>query len=195
MWAGIAPTSSSIFRRSSSFMPKRHTAPPTAPITTAQPWLTMSGPAVIATRPAIAPLSDASRSTRPKTGRERSTAASTPAAPVEKSSSIVQDSSPGGDVTDSRSRRGQALHSNLALPVDRSAMDRARTNEVKISPTFRVVIPENVRKTLGLKAGQRLHVLPYRGRIALVPVRETREMRGFQRGMDTRFEREPEHEV
>jgi AbrB family looped-hinge helix DNA binding protein len=74
-------------------------------------------------------------------------------------------------------------------------MDRARTNQVKISPTFRVVIPENVRKTLGLKAGQRLHVLPYRGRIALVPVRETREMRGFQRGMDTRFEREPEHEV
>ena len=74
-------------------------------------------------------------------------------------------------------------------------MDRARTNQVKISPTFRVTIPRNVRKLLGLKAGQHLHVLAYRGRIELVPVQDIKEMRGFLRGMGIGCEREADREI
>ena len=61
-------------------MPSVQTAAPVAPMTIAQEWSTMSGPAVIATRPLIAPLSDARRSTCPNTGRERTSAVITPAA-------------------------------------------------------------------------------------------------------------------
>ena len=70
-----------------------------------------------------------------------------------------------------------------------------KMEQVKISPKFQVVIPKTVRDSLGLRAGQRLQVVPYGDRIELVPVREIGEMRGFLAGMDARFEREPDREV
>lgn len=68
-------------------------------------------------------------------------------------------------------------------------------NQVKVSPKFQVVIPKDVRELLGLEAGQHLHVVPYRNRIELVPIRKIEEMRGFLSGMETRFEREPDREI
>ena len=68
-------------------------------------------------------------------------------------------------------------------------------NQVKVSPKFQVVIPKEVRDHLGLVAGQRLHVIPYKNRIELVPVEDVKEMRGFLRGMETHFEREPDREI
>ena len=68
-------------------------------------------------------------------------------------------------------------------------------NRVKISPKFQVVIPKDVRELLGLEAGQHLQVVPYRNRIELVPVQNIKEMRGFLRGMETDFEREPDREL
>ena len=65
-------------------------------------------------------------------------------------------------------------------------------NQVKISPKLQVVIPKNVRVSLGLEAGQKLQVLLYGDRIELVPVRKINEMRGFLEGMDIHFEREPD---
>ena len=64
--------------------------------------------------------------------------------------------------------------------------------QVKLSPTFQVVIPKPVREALGLRPGQRLQVLSYDDRIELVPVRSIDEMRGFLAGMDPGFEREPD---
>ena len=66
--------------------------------------------------------------------------------------------------------------------------------QVKVSPKYQVVIPKQVRESLGIRPGQRLQVLPYGDRIELVPVREIGEMRGFLTGMDSRFEREPDRE-
>ena len=68
-------------------------------------------------------------------------------------------------------------------------------NQVEISPKFQVVIPKDVRELLGLKAAQHLHVVSYRNRIELVPVQDIKEMRGFLRGMETHFEREPDREI
>ena len=67
-----------------------------------------------------------------------------------------------------------------------------KMNQVKISPKFQVAIPENVRVFLGLEAGQKLQILSYGDRIELVPVRKINEMRGFLKGMDIHFEREPD---
>ena len=61
---------------------------------------------------------------------------------------------------------------------------------VTVSPKFQVVIPKEIREHLALKPGQKLHVMAYGGRIELVPVRAAHELRGFLKGMNTKFERE-----
>lgn len=62
--------------------------------------------------------------------------------------------------------------------------------QVTISPKFQVVIPKDIREKLGLEPGQKVEVLMYDDRIELIPVRPTRQMRGFLKGIDTTVERE-----
>jgi AbrB family looped-hinge helix DNA binding protein len=61
---------------------------------------------------------------------------------------------------------------------------------VTVSPKFQVVIPKQIRDTLRLRPGQKMRVIEYDGRIELIPDREISELRGFLKGIDTRFERE-----
>lgn len=61
---------------------------------------------------------------------------------------------------------------------------------VTISPKYQVVIPKNIRESLGLKPGQKVQAIEYNGRVELVPVRPIREMRGFLSGIDTAVPRE-----
>jgi len=63
---------------------------------------------------------------------------------------------------------------------------------VTVSPKFQVVIPLRVRKALGLKPGQKIQVIPYNGRIELIPVEPIRRSRGFLKGMNTEVERDPD---
>jgi AbrB family looped-hinge helix DNA binding protein len=63
---------------------------------------------------------------------------------------------------------------------------------VTVSPKFQVVIPKKIRDTLKLRPGQKMTVIEYDGRIELIPERDISELRGFIRGIDTRFERENE---
>ena len=67
--------------------------------------------------------------------------------------------------------------------------------QVKVSPSFRVVIPKLVRESLGIRPGQTLQVFRYGDRIELVPVRGIADMRGFLAGMNPQFEREPDREL
>ncbi|MGB3680892.1 MAG: AbrB/MazE/SpoVT family DNA-binding domain-containing protein [Rubrobacteraceae bacterium] len=66
---------------------------------------------------------------------------------------------------------------------------------VKVSPKYQVVIPKEVREYMGIKPGQEVAVLRYRGRIELIPMSPVREMRGFLRGIDASVEREPDREM
>jgi AbrB family looped-hinge helix DNA binding protein len=61
-----------------------------------------------------------------------------------------------------------------------------------VSPKFQVVIPVRVRRALGIRPGQKIHVIPYEGRIELIPVRPLHRARGFLQGIDTSIEREPD---
>ncbi len=61
---------------------------------------------------------------------------------------------------------------------------------VTVSPKFQVVIPLSVRRSLGIRAGQKVQVILYEGRIELVPLKPIRKMRGFLKGIDTTIERE-----
>mgnify|MGYP001590760414 CR=1 FL=1 len=63
-------------------------------------------------------------------------------------------------------------------------------NAVILSPKFQVVIPLPVRRAMGLRAGQKMQVVEYEGRIELIPDRDIAELRGFLKGINTDFERE-----
>jgi AbrB family looped-hinge helix DNA binding protein len=63
---------------------------------------------------------------------------------------------------------------------------------ITVSPKFQIVIPRAIREALGIKAGEKLHAIEYRGRIELVPMRSVKESRGFLKGIDTRVPRDPD---
>ena len=59
-----------------------------------------------------------------------------------------------------------------------------------ISSKFQLVIPRSVREKVNLRPGQIVQVIPYEGRIELIPMRSARELRGSLRGMATELPRE-----
>jgi AbrB family looped-hinge helix DNA binding protein len=61
---------------------------------------------------------------------------------------------------------------------------------VTVSPKYQVIIPQNVRRSLGIKPGNKVQVILYDGRIELIPVKPIKKMRGFLKGIDTTIERE-----
>lgn len=61
---------------------------------------------------------------------------------------------------------------------------------VTVSPKYQVVIPRKVREELGIKPGQKVRVIPYEGRIELIPLVPIKKMRGYLRGINTDVERE-----
>lgn len=63
-----------------------------------------------------------------------------------------------------------------------------------ISTKYQVVIPKKVRDELGIKPGQKVHVIPYMGRIELIPLKSVKESRGFLEGIETDINREPDRE-
>ncbi|MFV1977053.1 MAG: AbrB/MazE/SpoVT family DNA-binding domain-containing protein [Candidatus Scalindua sp.] len=62
--------------------------------------------------------------------------------------------------------------------------------QATISPKYQVVIPKKVREKVGIKPGQKVQVIPYMGRIELIPVRNIKDSKGFLKGIDTKVERE-----
>ena len=61
---------------------------------------------------------------------------------------------------------------------------------VTVSTKYQVVIPEDVRKSMGVRPGEKFQVMYYDGRVQLIPLRKMRAMKGLLRGMSTDIERE-----
>ena len=61
---------------------------------------------------------------------------------------------------------------------------------VTVSPKFQVVIPRPVRESMNLRAGQKMQVIEYDGRIEMIPEKDITELRGFVKGINTKFTRE-----
>lgn len=61
---------------------------------------------------------------------------------------------------------------------------------VTVSPKFQVVIPKEIRESMGIVSGQKVQILTFRNRIELIPLREMSELRGSLKGIDTRVTRE-----
>jgi len=56
---------------------------------------------------------------------------------------------------------------------------------ITVSSKFQIVLPRVIRESLGIKPGEKLHAIEYRGRIELVPVRAIRSSRGSLKGIAT----------
>ena len=63
-------------------------------------------------------------------------------------------------------------------------------NTVKVSPKFQVVIPEKIRKEMGIKAGECFEVIEYEGCLEFVPIRGIRSLKRIPKGMATKAVRE-----
>ena len=61
---------------------------------------------------------------------------------------------------------------------------------VTVSPKFQVVIPKEVRDSMGIVAGQKIQMLTYRNRIELIPIKPMKKMRGLLKGIDTEVQRD-----
>ena len=61
---------------------------------------------------------------------------------------------------------------------------------VIVSPKYQVVIPKEVRESMGIVSGQKIQILTYQNRIELIPVQPMKKMRGFLKGIDTSVRRD-----
>ena len=61
---------------------------------------------------------------------------------------------------------------------------------VTVSPKYQVVIPKEVRESMGIFSGQKIQVLTYQNRIELIPIRPMKKMKGFLKGLDTEVRRD-----
>jgi AbrB family looped-hinge helix DNA binding protein len=61
---------------------------------------------------------------------------------------------------------------------------------ITVSSKYQIVIPLRIREALGIKPGEKLHAIEYRGRIELVPVGRIKNARGSLKGIDTNVPRD-----
>ena len=61
---------------------------------------------------------------------------------------------------------------------------------VTVSPKYQVVIPKEIRESLGIYSGQKVQVLTFQNRIELVPIKPMKELRGFLKGINTDVDRD-----
>lgn len=64
------------------------------------------------------------------------------------------------------------------------------TETVEVSSDYKIVIPREVRISLGIHPGQKLQAIVYRGRLELVPLITPQEARGSMPGLDSTVERD-----
>jgi AbrB family looped-hinge helix DNA binding protein len=61
---------------------------------------------------------------------------------------------------------------------------------VTVSPKFQVVIPKDVRESMGIKSGQKVQVMLYKNRIELIPLLPIEQLRGLAKGINAPFKRD-----
>lgn len=61
---------------------------------------------------------------------------------------------------------------------------------VTVSPKFQVVIPKDVRESMGITSGQKIQMLTFRNRIELIPIKPITQMKGYLKGINTNIKRE-----
>jgi AbrB family looped-hinge helix DNA binding protein len=63
-------------------------------------------------------------------------------------------------------------------------------NTVTLSQEYQLVFPEEIRETIGIKAGTSFEVIPYNNRIELIPLKPIKNLKGIFKGIDTNIIRD-----
>lgn len=61
---------------------------------------------------------------------------------------------------------------------------------VTVSSKYQIVIPKEIRESMGIVSGQKVQIMSYQGRIEVIPLRPMKKMKGFLEGIDTTIVRE-----
>jgi AbrB family looped-hinge helix DNA binding protein len=61
---------------------------------------------------------------------------------------------------------------------------------VTVSPKYQVVIPKEVRESMGIFSGQKIQILTYQNRIELIPIQPMKKLKGFLKGIETDVKRD-----
>jgi AbrB family looped-hinge helix DNA binding protein len=61
---------------------------------------------------------------------------------------------------------------------------------VTVSPKYQIVIPKEIRDSMGIVSGQKVQILTYQNRIELIPLKPMKKLRGFLKGLDTDVKRD-----
>jgi len=61
---------------------------------------------------------------------------------------------------------------------------------VTLSKEYQLIFPEEVRETIGLKAGTSYEVFSYNNRIELIPITSIKNLKGIFKGIDTNIIRD-----
>lgn len=61
---------------------------------------------------------------------------------------------------------------------------------VTVSAKYQIVIPKEIRESMGIVSGQKVQIMSYQGRIEVIPLKSMKEMRGFLKGIETTLDRE-----
>ena len=61
---------------------------------------------------------------------------------------------------------------------------------VTVSPKYQVVIPKDVRESMGIVSGQKIQMLIYQNRIELIPIQPMKKLKGFLKGIETDVKRD-----
>ncbi len=61
---------------------------------------------------------------------------------------------------------------------------------VTVSPKSQVVIPKEVRESMGIFSGQKIQMITYQNRIELIPIKPIKKLKGFLKGIDTGVSRD-----
>jgi AbrB family looped-hinge helix DNA binding protein len=65
-----------------------------------------------------------------------------------------------------------------------------RMTAVTVSPKFQVVIPKEIRESMGIMSGQKMQIITYQNRIELIPLSPMKNLKGFLKGIDTDVQRD-----
>jgi AbrB family looped-hinge helix DNA binding protein len=47
---------------------------------------------------------------------------------------------------------------------------------VTVSPKYQIVIPKEIRESMGIVSGQKVQIMSYQGRIEVIPLKPMKEM-------------------
>lgn len=60
---------------------------------------------------------------------------------------------------------------------------------VTVSPKYQIVIPKEIRESMGIVSGQKVQIMSYDGRIEVIPLKPMKDLKGYLAGIDTTVER------